>query len=478
MKIHFNKMLYRIIVPALALAFVACSGGEEDRSQNGADSVDEGDVSVWLTTGNKLALLSKQKSINFHVESADVIIQVNPDEKYQSIEGFGAALTGSSAYLIMQTLNETNREALLNELFDPDSGIGISNLRITIGASDFSLSSYSYCDEPGIEHFSVPFTDQRDLIPLLKRIREISPGVRIVASPWSPPAWMKISNSMNGGSLKQANFTDYSSYLVMYLQAYARAGIPVNAITIQNEPLYQTKSYPTMYMSWEDENAFIRDYFGPQLADSLIDTQIWIYDHNWDNYQYPINILNDPVTRNYVEGAAFHAYAGEVSAMSLVHDAYPGKGLYFTEISGGGWSTDFWSNVRWFTSAIFMGTVKNWSKNAILWNLALDASDGPKNGGCQNCRGVVTIDGQTITRNEEYYALAHFSRFVRPGAYRIGVTPQSGNLDWVGFMNSDGTKVLTVVNTSSTFTRIYVKSPSGNFPYGLQGDALVTFVWQ
>lgn len=468
------KSLLLIIIVCVSL--IACE--KDKNSPDGPQPpVDSGDVRIWMTTGNKLNLFAEQAPVNFSVDEATNIIRLYPDVQYQEIDGFGAALTGSSAYLIAREMGTANRTTILTELFDPEEGIGISNLRITIGSSDFSTGNYTYCDTEGIENFAISPTDRAELIPVLKEILAISPGLKIIGSPWSPPAWMKTTSTLNGGSLKVEAYGDYATYFVKFIKAYEAEGIPVFAITSQNEPLYQTTSYPSMYMSWEEQNTFIRDYLGPQMSANTPGTQIWLYDHNWDNYQYPISILNDPVTNSYVSGSAFHAYAGQVSAMSAVHNAFPEKGLYFTEISGGGWATDFWANIEWNVTNIFLGTVRNWSRNALLWNLALDEDGGPKNGGCSDCRGVITVDGSTVVRNEEYYSLAHFSRFIRPGSKRIQTTDPSNGLDYCAFVTPDGNYVLVVINTAATSSRIYVKSPSGNFPYTMPGDGLATFVW-
>ncbi len=471
---------FLFIIPIVILfAFLSVTGchPEPNNETEHTDSL-QGDVNVWVTMGNKLALLTRQPPIEFKAGSGDVTIQINPDEEYQSIDGFGAALTGSSAYIMMQELTPSERNSLIYELFDPSKGIGISSLRITIGSSDFSLSNYTWCDQPGLENFAVPETDQRDLIPALKEILAVAPDIQIIASPWSAPAWMKTSGTMNGGSLKEEFFSDYASYLVKFIEHMADEGIRISAITPQNEPLYQTSGYPTMYMKWEDQLRLIRDFLGPEMVKYNSSTGIWIYDHNWDNTQYSLNILADETARNFIQGTAFHAYAGNVSAMKTVHDMFPAKNLYFTEISGGRWAPVFWDNLKWFTTNIFMGTVRYWSKNALLWNLVLDENDGPKNGGCQDCRGVVTIDNHKILKNEEYYALGHFCKFVRPGALRINSGTPSGNLDWIAFKNNDQSLVLIVINTASTSTKIFVKSPVGNFPYSLPGNAIATFVWK
>jgi glucosylceramidase len=401
------------------------------------------------------------------------------------MEGFGAALTGSSAYLINQKLNVSQRENLLKDLFDPRSGIGISYLRITMGASDFSPEDFTYNDlppgqtDPSLSKFSVS-KDQTDLIPVLKAVVALQPAIRIMATPWSAPAWMKTSGKLAGGSLKPEWYGTYADYFVKYLDAYKKEGIAIDAISVQNEPLHEA-AYPSMGMDSAAQGIFIGQHLGPLFQTKGIKTKILLYDHNWDRPGYPISILNDPQASRYVAGSAFHAYGGSVSAMSEVHDKFPDKGLYFTEISGGRWATDFSDNLKWNMSNIFIGTANNWSKNALLWNIALDENDGPKNKGCDNCRGVVTIaaDG-TVTKNVEYYTIAHMAKFVRPGAFRVpsGRLSNSIQLEHVAFLNPDGSKVLVVLNQGADNKKFTVVAGENQFNYTIDPNAVVTLMWK
>jgi glucosylceramidase len=258
-------------------------------------------------------------------------------------------------------------------------------------------------------------------------------------------------------------------------------GINIDAVTIQNEPLHFSANYPCMEMQPNEQQAFIRDHLGPKFSAAGIATKIITYDHNWDRPDYPISILNDPEAKKYIAGSAFHAYAGDVSAMGTVHNAHPDKDLYFTEISGGAWATDFAGNLLWNMRNIFIGTARNWSKNALLWNLALDENYGPQNNGCNNCRGVITINSASgeITRNEEYYAIAHFSKFVRPGAVRISANlPQSaGDAGLVAFQNPDGSKVMIAANYSSQPVRFVVEQGNKLFTVNLPATSVSTLVW-
>lgn len=484
-RINRNRALAAIVI---SLVF-GC--GSDDRFADPGPPkapAEIGKAQVWLTTGNRSKLLSKENDVSITEISETNLptVALNALEKLQEIEGFGAALTGSSAYLINKKMTAAQRQSLVEDLFDPDKGIGITYLRMTIGASDFSLSDYTYDDVPAgetdfdLQQFTIA-KDKEDVVPVLKHILNVAP-IRIMGSPWSPPAWMKTSGSLVGGKLKPEAYDVYARYFVKYVEAYASEGIDIDAVTPQNEPLHFTANYPCMDMPATDQLNFVKNNLGPAFEASAIDTKIIIYDHNWDNTQYAISILNDPDAKKYVAGSAFHAYAGDVSAMSVVHNAHPDKGLYFTEISGGEWATSFSDNLQWNMKNIFIGATKNWSKTALLWNLALDENHGPANNGCQDCRGVVTVNSATgaVTRNVEYYAIAHFSKFVRPGALRISSTPFEGSsgLDHVAFVNADGSKVLVVSNAGSAPKTFVAKWDEAQLTYFIPATSVATIVWQ
>ncbi len=446
-----------------------------------------GKAKVWLTKGDKSKLLSGEPDLSItETGSGFPLITIDTAIQYQTIDGFGAALTGSSAYLIDEILDESERSALLTSLFDPEEGIGISYLRLTIGASDFSLSDYTYDDIPaGQTDFDLlQFTldkDREDVIPVLQEIIQISPEIKLMGSPWSPPAWMKTNGSLKGGQLKTNCYSVYADYFVKYVQEMALEGITITSITPQNEPLYYTATYPCMQMQPTEQLNFIKNNLGPRFQEEGLNTKIIIYDHNWDNTNYAISILNDPGASSYIAGSAFHAYAGNVSAMSTVHNAHPEKELHFTEISGGQWATNFSDNLIWYLRNIFIGTAANWSKSAMMWNLALDQNYGPQNNGCGDCRGVVTITnpGGVITKNEEYYSIGHFSKFVKPGAKRIASALSSGlsNIELVAFQNPDGDKVMVVCNYGNTATSFAVRQGIKYFSYTMDGKSVATIQW-
>ncbi len=408
-------------------------------------------INAWITQNDKKMLLERVDITPNKINSKNELntIEIDSTKKYQQIDGFGAALTESSAYLFSK-LDKTRRIELLKDLFT-ELGIDINLIRITVGASDFSLSSFTYDDiTPGeedlkLEHFTIE-KDYVYLIPMLKEILSLKKDIQIVSSPWSAPAWMKNTKHVHGGSLEKKYFDVYANYLDKYIEAYQKEGINIYAITPQNEPMHEVDTYPTMTMSKEDQLEFVvklKEVFNKNKRT----TGIISYDHNWDEPEYPKSILDDPKGYNAVIGSGFHCYAGHVSAQNKVHEAHPEKGIWFTECSGGAWATNFSDNITWNMENVFMGSLNNYSKSVLMWNLALDDHHGPTNGGCMNCRGVLTVheDG-TYTKNEEYYFIGHFSKFVKKGAYRIDTKASNPNLLVTSFINPDQSKVVVVHN--------------------------------
>ncbi|WP_236675917.1 glycoside hydrolase family 30 protein [Chryseolinea lacunae] len=474
------------MLTTLVLVAVSCQKDSDPKPGPPVQPVAVGKAQVWLTTGDQTSLLARQSDAAITTAVGTPTITLDTTTRLQEIEGFGAALTGSSAYLINKKMSASQRSSLLKSLFNATDGIGISYLRMTIGASDFSLSDYTYDDMPAgqtdypLDNFNID-KDQDDVVPMLKQILSVQSNLRIMGSPWSPPAWMKTNGNLKGGKLKTDAYDSYAQYFVKYVQAFKAEGITIDAITPQNEPLFSTATYPCMEMQATDQLNFIKNSLGPAFQAAGITTKIVTYDHNWDNTAYAISILNDAGASQYIAGSAFHAYGGNVSAMSVVHNASPTKGLYFTEISGGAWATNFSDNLQWQMANIFIGTTKNWSKNALLWNLALDENAGPTNNGCADCRGVVTINSTsgTVTKNVEYYSLGHFAKFVRPGAFRVASTSfeSSTQLDNVAFINTDGSKALIVSNAGSSQQTFIAKLGARQFSYTIPAKAVVTIVW-
>lgn len=444
-------------------------------------------VNVWITTADQSKLLHQEADLAWVKDNTpnDSTIVIDGEKAYQQMDGFGAAMTDSSAWLIANKLNSEQRSDLMNELFDHKQGIGISYLRLPMGATDFSLKNYTYDDmpegqtDPKLQNFSIDY-DKAYIIPTLSKAKELNPDLKIMGSPWSPPAWMKTSGSLIKGSLNPDYYQAYADYFTKFVQAYAAEGLSIDAITPQNEPHFEPDGYPGMRMEPADQANFIKSHLGPAFEKAKLGTKIVIWDHNWDEPYYPIQILMDPEASKYIAGSAFHGYAGEVSSQQKVYDLFPNKDIYFTESSGGDWVPDFAGSLKWDMQNLIIGSTRYSAKTVLKWNLALDESFGPKNGGCPNCRGFVKIDQKNgaISYNPEYYAFGHASKFVRAGAYRIDSnTLGSGNIEDVAFRNPDGSEVLIAFNSAAESRSFKVQRGGKAFSYTLPAGAAATFVW-
>ena len=443
------------------------------------------DVQAWVTTADRSRLLARESGLSFATRATLANrIDVDADRRYQSIVGFGAAVTDASAWLIQTRLNEAQRTALLEELFGRNGGLGLSFTRISIGASDFSRSHYSLDDTPGgkpdpeLAHFSIE-PNRAELLPVLRAALAINPELRIVASPWSPPGWMKTSGSLVHGRLLAEAQPALAAYLVRFADAFAAEGVPIFALTLQNEPDYDPPDYPGMRLEAAERARIIGQFLGPMLAKRTAAPLILDWDHNWDKPESPLAVLADHQAAPFIDGVAWHCYGGSVAAQSPVHAAHPDKNAYLTECSGGEWDKGWGDSLRWFTRELIIGSTRGWSRGIVLWNLALDEKHGPHAGGCGNCRGVVTIDSTTgaITRNLEYYVLGHASRFVMPGAHRIESTTGVKGLASVAFQNPDGSMALIVLNDAKRQRKFSVRSAGASFDYALPAGAVATFVW-
>ena len=445
-------------------------------------------VQVWLTTPTASKLLSREVDVRLDSSTPPTnltTIAIDEATTYQEIVGFGAAITDASAWLIQNRLTAGQREALLQELFGRSPGIGLSFTRLTMGASDFSLHQYSFDDMPAgqtdsaLAHFSID-SNRAYVLPVVQRALAINPQLKVMATPWSPPGWMKTTGSLIQGTLRPEAYGPLAEYFRRYIEAYAAEGVPIFAITVQNEPHYEPSNYPGMRLEPAARARFVGGYLGPLLAQHGIGTIVLDWDHNWDEYQSPLQVLADSVAPRYIAGVAWHCYGGDVSAQTVVHDAHPEKDAYFTECSGGEWAPNFADNLKWFVGTLMIGATRGWAKGVILWNLALDENHGPHTGGCGDCRGVVTISSTSgaVTRNVEYYALAHASHFARPGAHRIASTSDVDRVETVAFKNADdGSKVLLAINTAALPRTLGVRWAGMWFRYTLAPGEVATFVW-
>lgn len=470
----------------LSLALCACTargGDEASRTRTPAEGV----VEVHVTTGDRSKLLTREPDLRLTDALASGVprVAVASDSAFQEMVGFGASLTDASAWLIQNKLSSRQRDSLLRELFGADPGVGFSFVRIDMGASDFSRSHYSYDDvptgetDPDLKRFSID-ADRAETIPILKRALDINPRLTVMASPWSAPAWMKTTNSMIKGTLRPEAYGPFADYFRRFVQAYAAEGIPVHLVSIQNEPHHEPNDYPGMRLDPAARAKFIGGHLGPLFARAGVATRILDWDHNWDEPNSPLAVLSDSAARRHVAGVAWHCYGGDVQAQLTVRREHPDKDVYFTECSGGGWAPNFADNLVWTVKHLIIGATRNYARGVLMWNLALDEQHGPHTGGCSNCRGVVTIDSRdgSVVRNEEYYAFAHASRFVRPGARRVASSVSAG-LETVAFRNADdGSVALIVLNSTPAPASFTVAAGTRGFAYTLPATAVATFRWK
>lgn len=485
-----QNSFHRIILKGLILILVFFTSFSCKSEEGITDPVNPGDtttkpfvtdISFWLTKPDRSALLKKQAVSLVFSDTVNQFASITVDTSvtYQVMDGFGFTLTGGSAYLINRS-DPSVKEALLNELFGSDSNsIGISYLRVSIGASDLSSTVFSYDDVPdgqldvNLDHFSLS-PEQADLIPLLKKILIINPRIKILGSPWSAPVWMKSNKKSVGGSLLPEYYDVYARYLLRYITEMKSEGIQVDAITIQNEPLNPDNN-PSMYMTSAEQRDFIKNNLGPAFQAAGITTKIILYDHNCDHPEYATAILSDPDAAKYIDGSAFHLYGGDISALSQVHNSFPAKNVYFTEQWVGG-PSNFGADLKWHVQNLIIGASRNWSKNVLEWNLASDPLYNPHtNGGCTQCEGALTIT-TGVTRNVSYYIIAHASRFVPSGSVRIGSNMIS-DLPNVAFITPDGRKVLIVLNNSNSGKTFNIGFKGKKAVATLPAGSVGSFVW-
>ena len=442
-------------------------------------------IQVYESSESLKESLARKPDLRFGSERApELTIAVNDAVKYQEMDGFGASLTDSSAWLLSKKLTESQRKAALKMLFDPTGGIGLSILRQPMGASDFALEDYSYDDmppgqtDPELKKFSIDH-DRAYIIPILKEARALNPHLKIIGSPWSPPGWMKTSDSMIHGALLPSAYGPFAQYFVEYVKAYEAAGVPIYAVTMQNEPLNVPANYPGMDMTAIEQARFLRENLGPAFRKGGIRTKILVFDHNWDLIDYPISVLSDSGAAAFADGTAIHCYGGSVTAQSELHNRFPDRGIWLTECSGGDWQK---GKLLEQQIQLIIGATRNWAKSVVLWNLALNQDHQPFLGGCTTCRGVVTIKDDVtpaeVLPTVDYTALAHISKFVAPGAHRIESNSfGQGSLEDVAFENPDGSIVVVVLNSGSGPASFNINWAGEFATYKLAEDAVVTCRW-
>jgi len=476
--------------PALALVVLLASSCKKDDGGGSAPNpptpptppAATSQVAVWLTTPDKGALLYNQPTgLNFSTATnSDPTISVDTTQTFQSMEGFGYTLTGGSAYVLSQ-MAATDRTTLLKELFSTaGNGIGISYLRVNIGASDLSSQVYTYNDsgtpDPTLANFSLA-PDMAYFIPVLREIVAINPSLKILGSPWTAPSWMKTNNSPIGGSLQPQYYGAYAQYFVKYIQAMRAQGITIDAVTLQNEPLNPNNN-PSLYMTGAEQATFIKTYVGPAFQAAGLTTKIQVYDHNPDaaGLAFVNNVLSDAAASPFIDGSAFHLYGGSMSALTQVHNSYPTKNVYFTEqwTQGPG---NFGGDLTWHANNLVVAAPRNWSRNVLEWNLASDPTYGPRTpGGCPDCLGALTISGNNVVRNSAYYTIGHASKFVPAGSVRVA-TNLPADLPNVAYKTPAGKRVLLVVNTASTLRNFNIQYKGKIASASLYGGSVATYVW-
>ena len=478
---------FAILLPACNLSCEKSSKNESgiDQPGNPPPPVNNNGIDFWLTKSDQTALLQKQSGLPAFstVTNGNADIIVDSTQKFQTVDGFGFTLTGGSAQLI-NAMDAEKKVDLLRELFGTDSNsVGISYIRISIGASDLNSAAFSYDDVPSgqtdlpLANFKLNADEKEGtgLIPLLKEIITINPTIKIIATPWSAPVWMKDNNSFTGGSLQTQYYDVYAKYFVKYIQQMQTAGITIDAITPQNEPLNPGNT-PSLVMTAVQQRDFIKNNLGPAFQTAGLTVKIIVYDHNCDQPGYPTTILGDAAAGSYVNGSAFHLYAGDIGALTTVHNAYPDKAVYFTEqwTSGSG---SFNGDFQWHIKNVVIGSMRNWSRVALEWNLANDPSFNPHTpGGCTECKGALTINGSAIQRNVAYYIIAQASKFVPAGSIRIA-SNNTGNLYTVAFSCPDGKKVLIVLNDGNNPALFNIKFNGKWTTASLSPASAGTFIW-
>ena len=487
-------MSSRILTFCLLSLAVACGGAQS--------------IHVYQTTPDLTQALQPQTELRFSAKAASdaaaQAITVDDAKKFPEIDGFGASMTDSAAWLLAKKLPPAEREEAFKLLFARKDGVAINILRQPVGSSDLAVTFYSFddlCEQsakacttpPGVadnnlEHFSIQH-DQEYTLPLLRKALAINPAMHVMISPWSAPGWMKSSGSMLGSndetkqnsSLRPEAYDAFANYLVKTIQGYQADGVPIYALTVQNEPLFGPPTYAGMQMLAEEQAKFFADSLGPALARANLHPKVMAYDHNWDRPDYPETVLKDAKAGALAAGTAWHHYGGDPSVMTKNHEEFPQKDQWVTESSGGAWQK---GAVMAEEAGELIAVTRNWAKSYILWALATDEKHGPIVGGCDTCRGLVTIDltdpaSPSVKKELDYYVLGHASKFVLPGAVRIGSDePANTPIKDVAFRNANGSIVVYTLNAGTASQDVRVEARGKSFTTTIPAGSIATFVWK
>jgi glucosylceramidase len=453
-------------------------------------------VRVVVTTASLSQTLASQADLRFSTganSDAAPMIDVDDTQPMQTMDGFGAAMTEGSAWLLEEKLTPALRDTVMTRLFSPTNGAGLSFLRLPIGATDLSRSQYTYDDmpsgqsDPSLAHFTIAH-DEADVLPAMRQALQLNPAITVMATPWSPPAWMKspptqypdAEPTLDGGQLRDDKMAIYAEYLTRSVQAFEKDGVPVRFLSVQNEPLNETHNYPGTLMPAAQQAKLIGKYLGPDLRRAGLRTELLAYDHNWDHPEYPIAVMSDPAAAPFVAGAALHCYGGGITGQDAVAARFPNKGIWLTECSGGLWQRE---DALFSTAHLLIDATRHGAKAVALWAIALDTQHNPHTGGCDKCRGLVTVDlhatPAAVTYNGDFYALAHASMFVRPGAMRVASTSEGRQgLETVAFVNRDGSLALLVLNNRAAAATFTLRWHGRTLQTALPATSLATYAWK
>ena len=468
------------VTPMLAVPATAHAAGES--------------VQVYLTTTNDSGGrnvtkgLEQQAPLTFGSGTGGSGQNVTVDEntQYQQFTGGGASFTDTAAYDLNSSgaLSAATRNSVMQKLFDPVNGIGLDFLRNPMGASDLARNNYTYDDmpagqtDPTLANFSIAH-DLTDVVPLTKQARQLNPNVTVMATPWTPPPWMKDNDAYSQGWLQSQYYGAYAQYFVKYLQAYQAQGVPVNYVTVQNEPTC-CSGYPSAQWDGSGLAYFTKNDLLPALHSAGLSTKVLALDWNWDSYDsYAAPTVDDASIRNDPNfgGIAWHGYEGDVGEQTTIHNQYPSVPAFDTEHSGGTWI----GNQQKEDMENLIDYTRNWGQSWVKWSLAVDQNMGPHNGGCGTCTGLVTVhngdsrSGQ-VDYTIEYYTMGQLTKFVKPGAYRIA-SDDNSTVRNVAWKNPDGSKAVVAYNESGSDQPFTVNWGNEHFTYTMPAGASATFTW-